>query len=378
MSEIRVLQIISGNDIGGGANHVLNLINYSLPRFICILGVIGDGPLYDKAKDMHIDVVKFPKGLLKCKNQILEYVLENNIDLIDFHGAKAFLLHYFLKKYLNVVSVATIHSNYKQDFLNSKFKFIFFTYLSIIGLKSFDYYVCVSKYIKDLMTKDGFKGQKFIVSNGINFNSVKVNENNSKIRKKLNIGEDDFVFANVARMHPVKNQLNLIKAFSELEKEVKNIRLIIVGDGPLEQELKSKVSELDLEDKIIFTGFKENAADYVNASNVSILNSLSEGGLPPLVILESAAVKVPVIVSKVGDLDQVVNEKTGFVIENNDIYGTYKSMKDAFISRDKLVGMGNSFYDFCMSNYSTDKFCSDYYNVYKKILTYNRSVNYDK
>lgn len=378
MSKIRVLQIISGNDVGGGANHVLNLSYYSSKKFKCIIGAIGEGPLYEKAINMNIESVNFSKNMLKCKDEIYKYVLENDIDLIDFHGAKAFLLHCFLKKSLRIPSVATIHSNYRQDFLNSKFKFIFFTHLSIKGLESFNYYVCVSKYIRNLMIKDGFKGEKFIVSNGINYDTIKLREDKKQIREKLNIDLKDFVFVNVARMHPVKNQLNLIIAFAKLEKEIKNIKLIIVGDGPLEQSLKEKANSLNLRDKVIFTGFKENAVDYINASNISILNSLSEGGCPPLVVLESAAVKVPVIATKVGDLDELINKETGFIVENNDVDGIYKSMKDAYENKHNLSKMGTDFYNFCTKNYSTNTFCNNYYDVYKKILTYNRSVNYGK
>lgn len=378
MSKIRVLQIISGNDAGGGANHVLNLSYYSVKKFKCIIGTIGEGPLYDKAISMNIDAVKFSKNMLKCKDEILKYALENDIDLIDFHGAKAFLLHYFLKKNLQIPSAATIHSNYKQDFLNSKFKFIFFTPLSIKGLKSFKYYICVSKYIRNLMVKDGFKGEKFIVSNGINYDTVNLRLDKDEIREKLNIDFKDFVFVNVARMHPVKNQMSLILAFAKLEREIKNIRLIIVGDGPLKESLKEKVNSLNLKGKVIFTGFKENAVDYINASDISILSSLSEGGCPPLVVLESAAVKVPVIAVKVGDLDELINKETGFIIENNDVNSIYKSMKDAYENKHNLSKMGTDFYNFCVKNYSTQTFCNNYYNVYKNILTSNRSVNYGK
>ncbi len=50
MIKIKVLQIITGNDIGGGGKHVLSLCYYSKDLFHTVLGCIGEGPLYDKAK----------------------------------------------------------------------------------------------------------------------------------------------------------------------------------------------------------------------------------------------------------------------------------------------------------------------------------------
>ena len=91
--KIKVLQIISGNDNGGGGNHVLNLAYYSKDKFHCVIGAIGTGPLYDKAKEKSIDIVQFQNKSF-YNGEVLNYVKKNNIDIINFHGAKAFFLYY--------------------------------------------------------------------------------------------------------------------------------------------------------------------------------------------------------------------------------------------------------------------------------------------
>ena len=368
MFKIKVIQIISGNDNGGGGNHVLNLAYYSKDKFKCVIGAIGDGALYEKAKEMGIEVVKFEKNSA-YNGDIIKYIRENNVDIINFHGAKAFFMHYFLKNKIGIHSVATIHSDYKKDFLNSKFKHMFFTPLSIKGLKSFDYYICVSKYIKTLLENDNFKGMKFVVNNGLDYDSIKVTQTKDSIREKMNIGTKDFVYVNVARMHPIKNHLNLIEAFSRLKKEIKDIKLILVGDGELEEKIKERVENLGLEKDIIFTGFSENAIDFVNSSDISILTSFSEGGSPPLVVLESAAVKKPFICSKVGDIEETINEETGFLIESCSIEDIYFKMKEAYFKKEKLNVMGQNLYSDAKNKYSMDSFCSKYYNAYTKILS---------
>lgn len=364
---IKVLQIISGNDNGGGGNHVLNLSYYSKNKFQCIIGTIGRGSLYDRAKELNIKVVKF-EGKPAFNNSVISYIKDNNIDLVDFHGAKAFFMHYFLKSKLLIPSVATIHSNYKKDFLNSKFKQVFFTPLSIKGLKSFDYYICVSKYLKKLLEEDNFKGEKFVVNNGINYNSIEIHETREEIRQKYNIKEENFVYVNVARMHPIKNHIGLIEAFGKLRKDLKDIKLILVGDGELENALKEKVNKLGLSEDVIFTGFRKDSLDFVNASDISILTSFSEGGAPPLVVLESAALKKTFICSKVGDMEEIINEERGFLVNPNLSEDIYNKMKKAYHKREELNIMGQNLYTFIKEKYSIESFCSEYHSAYKKIL----------
>nr|WP_148552435.1 glycosyltransferase family 4 protein [Clostridium scatologenes] len=370
MSIIKVLQIISGNDSGGGGNHVLNLSFYSKDKFKCIIGTIGDGYVYENAKKLGIDVVNFTSKSA-YDGTIIKYVKENNIDIINFHGAKAFFMHYFLKSKLLIPCTATVHSDYKKDFINSKIKHIFFTPLSIMGLKSFNYYICVSKYISNLLEKDNFTGKKFVVNNGIDFENIKVTENRSIIREKYNIGEKSFVYVNVARMHPIKNHLNLIEAFNKLKTEINDVKLILVGDGVLQDIIKEKVKTLKLDNYVKFTGFSSNAINFVNASDISILTSFSEGGSPPLVVLESGAVKKAFICSDIGDIKETINEERGFLVDPNSVEDIYRKMKEAYENKEKLNAMGECLYNFIKDKYSINRFCDKYYKAYEEMLRIN-------
>ncbi|MCH5138687.1 glycosyltransferase family 4 protein [Clostridiaceae bacterium UIB06] len=367
MFTIKVLQIISGNDNGGGGNHVLNLSFYSKDKFECIIGCIGPGDLYKRGKSLGISMAQFGSKAA-YDGSILKYVEENNIDIINFHGAKAFFMHCFLKHKLQALSVATIHSNYKKDFLNNKFKQIFFTPLSILGLKSFKYYICVSNYISNLLKEDNFKGKRFIVNNGVDYDAINVVKNRETIRKMYGLHEKDFVYISVARMHPIKNHSGLIQAFNQLRKERERAKLILVGDGELEEEIKNQIKTLNLEKDIILTGFTDRPIDIVNAADVSILTSFSEGGSPPLVVLESAAVKKAFICSRVGDIEETINDQRGFIVNPNSVQDIYEKMMKAYDRREDLGTMGESLYQFVKDAYSMDSFCNKYYSAYQEIL----------
>ncbi|EJO5349222.1 glycosyltransferase family 4 protein [Clostridium botulinum] len=367
MIKIKVLQIITGNDIGGGGKHVLNLCYYSKDMFNTVLGCIGEGPLYDKAKELGVETILFSS---KCfiNGEIEEYIRNNNIDIANFHGAKAFFVHYFINKKLNIPTIATVHSNYKEDFLNNKLKYYLFTPLSVKGIKSFNNHICVSNYIKDILNKDNIKSRKFIVNNGIDLNYYQNKKNNYNLRKKLKIEKDEFVYIMIARMHPVKNHSLLIEAFYKLYKEYKNIKLLLLGDGVEEENLKEKVDKLNLNSNIIFSGFKENIEDYIEMADISILTSFNEGGAPPLVILESGIKKIPVIASNVGDISYTVNRDNGFLINPTSVDDIYDKMKEAYNNKSKLNILGQNLYSTVINKYSIDSFCKSYYECYKNLV----------
>ncbi|EJE7233675.1 glycosyltransferase family 4 protein [Clostridium sporogenes] len=367
MIKIKVLQIITGNDIGGGGKHVLNLCHYSKDSFKTVLGCIGEGPLYDKAKELGIETTLFSSKSF-INREIEEYIKNNNIDIANFHGAKAFFTHYFINKKLSIPTVATVHSNYKEDFLNNKLKYYLFTPLSVKGIKSFNNHICVSNYIKDILDKDNIESKKFVVNNGIDLNYYKDKKANNNLKKELNISEKDFVYIMIARMHPIKNHNLLIEAFYKLEKEYKNVKLILLGDGVEEKNLKEKVDKLNLNSNIIFLGFKENIEDYIEIADISILTSLNEGGAPPLVILESGIKKVPVIASGVGDIPYTINKYNGFLIDPTSAHDIYDKMKEAYNNKNQLHILGENLYDTVINKYSMESFCESYYECYKNLI----------
>ncbi|MGE5626546.1 MAG: glycosyltransferase family 4 protein [Solirubrobacterales bacterium] len=294
--------------------------------------------------------------------EFLEYISKEGFDIVNFHGAKAFVLNKLISKKLSIASAATVHSNYRQDFLNSKLKHILFTPLSILGLRSFKYFICVSDYIRNLLEGESFDGTKIVVYNGFEFKEEKL-EDSIVVRNSLGILESDFVYIMVARLHPVKNHLRLIKAFNKLHLEFRNTKLLLIGEGSLLENLKALGNE-----GVVFAGFKENVLDYINASDISVLSSLSEGGSPPLVILESAAVKKPAAVSNAGDMPNIINSSNGYVFDPYSEEDIYHKLKAAYINKNTLPEMGNRLYMDVIDRFSMDNFCSRYYDAYKSII----------
>ncbi len=140
----------------------------------------------------------------------------------------------------------------------------------------------------DLIENFRIKTPVRVIYNPIDLNFIKTHVDEAP---GLVFDKNTFYFVNVGGFRKEKNHLLLIQAFFIL----KNLpcKLLIVGGGVMEEELKQKVHDLGLMDKVIFTGFDKNPFKYVSRSDCFVLSSDVEGF--PNVLIEALACGKPVI-----------------------------------------------------------------------------------
>ena len=135
-----------------------------------------------------------------------------------------------------------------------------------------------------------------IVKNGINpeaFNySAKQRE---QIRSILGINKDTFVVGHIGRFSPIKNHKYLINLFSKYLKHNRNGLLLLVGDGPLRKELEEQVQQLNIREKVIFTGVRSDVSDLIQSMDVLVFPSIHEG--LPVTLIEAQGSGLPCIIS---------------------------------------------------------------------------------
>lgn len=136
-----------------------------------------------------------------------------------------------------------------------------------------------------------------VINNGIITKQFELDHGTRQsMRKQLGITEDEFVFGNVARFETPKNHLFLVRIFESLHKTKPSSKLLLVGSGTLEKEIRNLAAQLNLSDSVILAGSHNDVYRYYQAMDVFLLPSLYEG--LPLVLMEAQAAGLPCFTSE--------------------------------------------------------------------------------
>lgn len=207
----------------------------------------------------------------------------------------------------------------------------------------------------------------------INFYNFIDNDEIINFREYLKLKTDDFLITTIAELNKNKNQLQVIKAIRQINKMgYKNIKYLIVGEGPYYKKLKNKIEKYNLTENIILYGYSKEVPKIINSSDVIILTSKREG--LPKCIMEAMAAGKPVIVTNVrGSRDLIINNENGYIISVNNINQTSKAILEMYNSKTiKQFGENSKS---LIKKYSIDIIMKEYINVYNK---YIEDYNYEK
>ena len=169
-----------------------------------------------------------------------------------------------------------------------------------------------------------------LVGNGIDSSAItkKVGVGaRERIRQEFGISEDTFVIANIARFEPQKGHFFLLQTINHLIPQVnRRVVVLLVGIGIDQEKIEAEVKRLNLQDTVLFTGYRQDIPDILAASNVSIMTSHYEG--IPRALMESMALGIPVVATDVpGTRSLIRSGQTGLLVE----YGNVPSMCEALV-----------------------------------------------
>lgn len=167
---------------------------------------------------------------------------------------------------------------------------------------------------KTLYVDKGFdKDRVEVIPNGFDYDRY-VAGNRKKVRDEFKLGNKK-VFGIVGRLIDTKNHRELISAFARVHKELPDTSLMIVGSGPLEQQLKAQVDKLRLMGDVIFTGNRKDVPDLLAGMDIFAFPSLSEGW--PNVINEAMAAGLAVVAYPAGDVPKIIKHgSNGFIVHD--------------------------------------------------------------
>lgn len=345
----KVLQINAGSKIFGGVEAFLlnfyRCIDYNKLSFdFLTLGESTYDDYLGELKKRNAECYSFNLksttliGKLKVFIYLLKFLHAHHYDVIDINtGAKTTQIVCLLAAVLNNVKVRISHCHSQGEInILGKVESI------LICLMSNKYLACSNRSAEYMFGEKNVKSNRVkIINNAIDTDKFRYNLSVRNLyREKLCIEKDTFVIGNVGRFQSVKNHRFMLEVLKEMSAISLNVRLVLVGEGELLNDIKEYAKELHIEKMIIFLGKRLDVNNIYQIFDAFILTSFREG--LPLVGIEAQISGLPCYVT-----DTITRELN--------ILG-----KTTFISLDSPQKWATNIYqDFCKKRYSTRELSDD-------------------
>jgi glycosyltransferase involved in cell wall biosynthesis len=169
-----------------------------------------------------------------------------------------------------------------------------------------DAYIAISNGVRDVLVRGGVPaGDITVAPSGVDLERLAQVRDPIYLREEFKLAAAVPILVNVAALAPHKAQSDLLEALKRLRAD-HNFRCFIVGDGALRARLEARCRELSLADHVTFTGFREDALEFVRLADVFVMSSRLEGlGTS---IMDAQVLGAPVVATRTGGIPELVED----------------------------------------------------------------------
>jgi glycosyltransferase involved in cell wall biosynthesis len=321
----KIIHLIGGEIIGGAEVHVLHLLSgLESRRFTPLLGCLINGSLAVLAQENGIPTASFPMRHpldLTPLPALIAWFREQKAALIHTHGSRANLLGRLSARYLKIPCVTTYHSSLAQDYL-SPWSACLALALDRLTLALTTGIITVSEHLEREVAARGGKNIQTIYNGYPALDFSEPAARRQSFRNLWQIPSEALVIGTIARLHPAKGHRYLLQAAARLKADLPNLHLLLIGDGPLAQELATELKLQDL--SYTMTGYLPQAYEALPAMDLFVLPSLSEG--MGLVLLEAMQANLPIVASTAGGIPELIRSgQDGLLVPPGDVQALAKA-----------------------------------------------------
>lgn len=339
MSEpIRVLQVIGSMNCAGAENLLMNIYRHTdrtkvqFDFLVCTKEKADfDDEIEALGGRIHRELEYInSKNILKYPSMSTRFFKTHNYKIVHCHiGSIAYFVLKSAKKY----GAVTIAHSHATDYG------LLYKLLTLPTPKVADYlFACSKEAGNDRYGEKNFSKQTSrIINNAICVEKFIFDaEKRLALRKEMSL-ENDFVIGHIGRFYDQKNHTFLIDIFKEILQKKKNAKLVLVGEGKLEDSIKQKVEESGISNSVIFTGLVDNPEEIMNVFDIMLFPSLFEG--LPLSIVEAQANGLRCLLADTISPDTKLTDLVEFYSLDNSAtewaskvlsYGDYEHRTDTF------------------------------------------------
>lgn len=263
---------------------------------------------------------RFSKRTTKTLRQFL---FKQDIKILHTHDYKADFYASLATFNSDIKRVATIHPWLGVDHqITAKF----YATLDKQILRSFHRLVAISTEMHAQLVQYGLPISKLVtIENGIDLCRFTLNINKNEARKQFRLPLGTTVIGTIGRLSEEKGHALLLRAAQLLVADFPDLTIMILGDGPLRQQLSKEVEALNLQKHVVFTGVCSDIPKALTAMDIFALPSFTEG--LPMTLLEAMAARKPIVASAVGSIPRLIrNQENGLTVQPHDAQALYEAL----------------------------------------------------
>ena len=364
-NKVRVLQVIHGMHYGGAENVIRNIITkIDSDKFnVSICCVNFTGSIGEALKKKGYDIIALDKdiGIIKTLLTMREVINNKQPDIIHTHGIPAFLaiapIYIFQKKF------KWIHTYHFGNYPHINKKYLYAQkVLSRFATKL----VAVSESQRRAVLRHLYVKKEKITTifNGVSSNPyLDDHDIRSSYRNEFGYTDEDIVVSCIVVLTKQKGVKYFLDSVSHIISENQRVKILIVGGGPLEEELKEQAKNSHFSSSIKFTGWRKDINKIMVAIDVFVLPSLWEG--LPMVMLEAMASRLPVVATDIADNANVLkNGKVGLIVPPKDSVALGDAIIKIVNDKEYAKSLGESAINRYRSDYEVEKMVSNYEKLY--------------
>jgi len=323
-SKIRVLYVVSTLARTGPVQQLCNLVKYlDLSLFEPVILTLSPEPkdsLWDAFCDLGVSCYTFGlsriAGFFLAASRLKRFLRRHPVDIVHSHGLRADMLS--AVSFSDVYRISTRRETfYKQRIIqHGPVRGRISEFIHSAALQRLDRIVCCSESVRQT-TPAKLMSKTTTIRNGVDdekLSPVSFEEKLS-IRKRLGLPLDVHISISVGHLSDGKDPITIIRAF--LTSPASDCGLLVfLGDGPLRMKCQQLANSSD---KVVLAGFVSNVVDYLQAADLFISASLSEG-LPGAAI-EACACGLPLVLSDIGPHHEIMelSPDAGLLFPLNDV-----------------------------------------------------------
>lgn len=374
---IKILHLITRLVIGGAQdNTILTLQNHDRHKFHISLASNPDGFWQKRAEQASDEFYAIPSLVnpispfqdLQALTTIIKLIQTQKFDLVHTHSSKAGILGRLAANFCNVPVVHTIHGFPFHDFMPHWQRKIYIFLEKWFSDRS-DFLITVSELNRqqaiDLNIASPEKTQT--IYSGIDFTKLDKPHDLNHLRKELGIEPETKIITMVGRLDQQKAPYILIEAFAKVQKLVPGTKLLLVGEGELENSLKKQRDELGLTHKILFLGSRDDIPGILGITDIFSLSSLWEG--LGRAMTEAMLVGIPVVVPNIYGIPEIVHQnQTGLLFESRDTDQLAKHLIFLLENYSERIRLGQNAKELTRKLFDGKEMVRQIEDIYEKVL----------